>query len=96
MRVVLSGRLAEQLDRTLPNGFLNMEIMRSHLGVGVAYDALDGLNIHARRLHRRYGSFCLTSLFDRVYNQIVMFLAILSIASNNFFKKKFGFWSVFH
>lgn len=28
--------------------------MLSHLGVGVAYDALDGLNIHAQRLHLRY------------------------------------------
>ena len=28
-----------------------MEIMLSHLGVGMAYDALDGLNIHAQRLH---------------------------------------------
>ena len=28
-----------------------MEIMLSHLGVGVAYDALDGLNVHAQRLH---------------------------------------------
>ena len=47
--VQFSGRkrLVEQLDRTLPNGFLNMEIMLSHLGVGVAYDALDGLNVHA-------------------------------------------------
>ena len=31
-----------------------MEIMLSHLGVGVAYDALDGLNIHAQRLHLRH------------------------------------------
>ena len=47
--VQFSGRkrLVEQLDRTLPNGFLNMEIMLSHLGVGMAYDALDGLNVHA-------------------------------------------------
>ena len=37
------------LDRTLPNGFLNMEIMLSHLGVGMAYDALDGLNVHTQR-----------------------------------------------
>ena len=29
-----------------------MEIMLSHLGVGMAYDALDGLDIHAQRLHR--------------------------------------------
>ena len=38
--VQFSGRkrLAEQLNRTLPNGFLNMEIMLSHLGVGVSYD----------------------------------------------------------
>ena len=28
-----------------------MEIMLSHLGIGVAYDALDGLDIHAQRLH---------------------------------------------
>ena len=34
-------------DRTLPNGFLNMEIMFSHLGIGMAYDTLDGLDIHA-------------------------------------------------
>ena len=31
-----------------------MEIMLSHLGVGVAYDALDGLDINAQRLHLRY------------------------------------------
>jgi len=62
-----------------------MEIMLSHLGIGMAYDALDGLNIHAQRLHRRYNSFCLMGLFDGAYNQIVRFLAILSIASNNFF-----------
>ncbi len=31
-----------------------MEIMLSHLGIGVAYDALDGLDIHAQRLHLRY------------------------------------------
>ena len=62
-----------------------MEIMLSHLGIGMAYDALDGLNIHAQRLHRRYNSFCLMGLFDGAYNQIVGFLAILSIASNNFF-----------
>ena len=31
-----------------------MEIMLSHLGVGMAYDALDGLDIHAQRLHLRY------------------------------------------
>ena len=30
-----------------------MEIMLSHLGIGMAYDALDGLNIHAQRLHIR-------------------------------------------
>ena len=54
--VQFSGRkrLTEQLDRALPNGFLNMEIMLSHLGVGVAYDALDGLDIHAQRLHLRH------------------------------------------
>ena len=72
-----------------------MEIMRSHLGIGMAYDALDGLNVYTQRLHRRYGSFCLTSLFDRVYNQIVMFLAILSITSNNFFKKNLDFGAFF-
>ena len=31
-----------------------MEIMLSHLGVGMAYDALDGLDVHAQRLHLRY------------------------------------------
>ena len=31
-----------------------MEIMLSHLGIGMAYDALDGLDIHAQRLHLRY------------------------------------------
>ncbi len=31
-----------------------MEIMLSHFGIGMAYDALDGLNIHAQRLHLRY------------------------------------------
>ncbi len=31
-----------------------MEIMLSHLGVGMAYDTLDGLNIHAQRLHLRH------------------------------------------
>ena len=65
-----------------------MEIMRSHFGVGMAYDALDGLNIHTQRLHRRYNCFCLMGLFDGAYNQIVMFLAILSIASNNFSPQK--------
>ena len=54
--VQFSGRkrLAEQLDRTLPNGFLNMEIMLSHLGISMTYDALDGLNVHAQRLHLRH------------------------------------------
>ncbi len=28
-----------------------MEIMLSHFGIGMAYDALNGLNIHAQRLH---------------------------------------------
>ena len=65
-----------------------MEIMLSHLGVGVAYDALDGLDIYAQRLHRRYNSFCLMGLFDGAYNQIVGFWAILSIASNNFSPQK--------
>ena len=32
-----------------------MEIMLSHLGIGVAYDALDGLDIHAQRLHVQAG-----------------------------------------
>ena len=31
-----------------------MEIMLSHLGIGVAYDALDSLDIHAQRLHLRH------------------------------------------
>ena len=31
-----------------------MEIMLSHFGVGVAYDALDGLNVHTKRLHLRH------------------------------------------
>ena len=31
-----------------------MEIMFSHFGIGMAYDALDGLNIHAQRLHLRH------------------------------------------
>ena len=61
-----------------------MEIMLSHFGIGMAYDALDGLDIHAQRLYRRYNSFCLMGLFDGAYNQIVGFWAILSIASNNF------------
>ena len=54
--VQFSGRkrLAEQLDRTLPNGFLNMEIMLSHLGISMAYDALDGLDVHAQCLHLRH------------------------------------------
>ena len=29
-----------------------MEIMRSHFGIGIAYDALDGLYIHTQRLYR--------------------------------------------
>ena len=65
-----------------------MEIMLSHLGIGMAYDALDGLDIHAQRLLRRYNSFCLMGLFDGAYNQIVGFWAILSIASNNFSPQK--------
>ena len=31
-----------------------MEIMLSHLGISMAYDALDGLDIHAQRLHLRH------------------------------------------
>ena len=31
-----------------------MEIMLNHFGIGMAYDALDGLNIHAQRLHLRH------------------------------------------
>ena len=31
-----------------------MEIMLSHLGISMAYDALDGLDVHAQRLHLRY------------------------------------------
>ena len=31
-----------------------MEIMLSHLGVGVDYDTLDGLNVHTQRLHLRH------------------------------------------
>ena len=31
-----------------------MEIMLSHLGVGMAYDALDGLNVHTQCLHLRH------------------------------------------
>ena len=31
-----------------------MEIMLSHFGVGVAYDALDGLDVHAQCLHLRH------------------------------------------
>ena len=38
-----------------------MEIMLSHLGVGVAYDALDGLDIHAQRLHLRHMRSIVTS-----------------------------------
>ena len=50
IRVVPSNFQAKNASlnnyRTLPNGFLNMEIMLSHLGVGMAYDALDGLDVH--------------------------------------------------
>ena len=52
--VLCAERLAEALYRVLADGFLNMEIMLSHLGVGMTYDALDGLNIHAQRLHLRH------------------------------------------
>ena len=31
-----------------------MEIMLSHLGIGVAYDTLNGLDIHAQCLHLRH------------------------------------------
>ena len=31
-----------------------MEIMLSHFGIGMAYNALDGLNIYAQRLHLRH------------------------------------------
>ena len=31
-----------------------MEIMLSHLGISMTYDALDGLNVHAQRLHLRH------------------------------------------
>ena len=31
-----------------------MEIMLSHFGIRMAYNALDGLNIYAQRLHLRH------------------------------------------
>ena len=31
-----------------------MEIMLSHLGISMAYDALDGLDVHAQCLHLRH------------------------------------------
>ncbi len=34
----------------LPDAVLNMEIMLSHIHVGVSYDTLDGREIHAQRL----------------------------------------------
>ena len=41
-------------DGLLPDAVLHMEIMLSHIHIGVAYDALDSREIHAQRLHLRY------------------------------------------
>ena len=49
--VLCAERLAEALYRVLADGILHMEIMLRHIGVGVSYDALDGLDIHAQSLH---------------------------------------------
>ena len=38
-------------DRFLPDAVLHMEIMLSHIHIGVAYDALNGREIHAKCLH---------------------------------------------
>ena len=49
-----------------------MEIMLSHLGVGVTYDALDGLNIHAQCLH--------TTVFAKLPAFKVIFQSILYVS----------------
>ena len=49
--VLCTERLAEALYGILADEILYMEIMLRHIGVGVAYDALDGLDIHAQSLH---------------------------------------------
>ena len=47
-----------------------MEIMLSHLGIGMAYDALDGLNIHAQRLSRLF------SLYQSIIALLKIFIPI--------------------
>ena len=45
--------IAEPLCRIQPSGFLNMQIMPGHIDFCVTDDILDGLNVHAQRLHLR-------------------------------------------
>ena len=72
-----------------------MEIMRSHLGAGMAYDALDGLNIHTSACIGDTIPFvswaCLTEHTIKLscFWQYCRLRQII-------FPKKFGFWSVFH
>ena len=47
-------RFRKAADGLLPDAVLHMEIMLGHIHVGVAYDALDGREIHAQSLHLRY------------------------------------------
>ena len=38
----------------LPDAILHVEIMLSHIHIGVSYDALNGGKVYAQRLHLRY------------------------------------------
>ena len=64
-----------------------MEIMLSHFGIGMAYDALDGLNIHAQCLH--IASFLMSSRFGNnflilVHKGRVGFFALLKGRGSDF------------
>ena len=47
-------RFRKASDSFLPDAILHVEVMLSHIHVGVSYDALNGGKVHAQRLHLRY------------------------------------------
>lgn len=42
---------AEPVDSILPDGFLYVEVVLRHTHIGVSHDALDGSQVHTKRLH---------------------------------------------
>ena len=60
-----------------------MEIMFSHLGVGMAYDALDGLDIHAQRLHLRHIGVAASGFaVCRLILKLLLFYSCLDFTQN--------------